>query len=79
MIRVLAMTSTTSLYFYINYLAASQSTRLGPWTQLTTPRDLSKNLLIQPQNLNPLGYFLLDYLSNIGILLALELILFNLR
>ena len=78
MMRVLAMTSTTSLYFYINYLAASQSTRLGPWTQLTTPRDLSKNL-IQPQNLNPLGYFLLDCLSNIGILLALELILFNLR
>ena len=71
-IGVCFMISTTSLYFCILSitLAASNSRRLNPWIWSSTQWSLKQNLLIPSQNLNPLGYFLLDYLSDMGILLT---------
>ena len=65
MIVVWVMISTTSFC-----LDASQAARLGSSTRSSALWGLNQNLLIRSQNLNPLGYFLLDYLFNMGLLLA---------
>ena len=64
-IVVWVMISTTSFC-----LDASQAARLGSSTRSSALWGLNQNLLIRSQNLNPLGYFLLDYLFNMGLLLA---------